>query len=77
MEDTSPIGYLFNSIAFYKQDDVDALIDNMTIEQSFYVLTQAMEQAHNSKIYNLQESELLSKSYRIISKVILDQNIVK
>lgn len=66
-EEKQPIGFLFGTIGYVKLDDINALIDNMTIEQSFYVLTQALEVANRSGIYTLQESEALSKSIRIIT----------
>jgi len=35
--------------------------------QSFYVLTKAIEMAYSRGVYSLQESEILSKSIRILT----------
>lgn len=66
MEKT-PMGLLFDTIAYYKPEDIDNLLDNLSFEQSFYIITQALEYAHKSSIYDLRESELVSKSIRVIN----------
>jgi hypothetical protein len=66
-QEKQPIGLLFDSIAYYKPEDVSILTDNLTYEQSFYVLTQALEFAYKANLYSLQESELVSKSLRILN----------
>ena len=71
MEDKEPIGSLFNSIVYYKQEDLDSLVDNMTIEQSIYFLNQALRYAHSANIYSMEEIEILSKTLRNINKNIL------
>jgi hypothetical protein len=40
----------------------------MTTEQAFYVLTQAIQMAYSKNIYSLQESEILSKSLRLLTQ---------
>ncbi len=70
-----PIGLLFGSTAYYSPQDVDTLIDNLTPEQSFYFLTQAIEFSYKSGIYTLAEAELLSKSLRIFTnKNVVDES---
>ena len=64
----TPITLLLGSIAVYKPEDVDSLIDNMNFEQSFFYVMQAIQYGHNSNLFSLQESELISKSLRILNK---------
>lgn len=71
---TEPIGYLFESIAIYEPSAVPKFIDKMNFEQSFYVLTQAVQMAYTKNIYSLQESEILSKALRIITQPENEEN---
>jgi len=63
----TPIKLLFGSIAIYKPEDIDLLIENMSFEQSFFYVVQAIQYGHNSNLFTLQESELISKSLRILN----------
>jgi hypothetical protein len=67
MTEKEPMGLLFDSIAYYTPEDINKLTDNLTFEQSFYVLTQALEYAHKARLYDLRETELVSKSIRIVN----------
>jgi hypothetical protein len=66
-EEKEPIGLLFDSIAYYTPEDIENLTDGLTFEQSFYIITQALDYAYKSGIYSMQETELLSKSLRILN----------
>lgn len=63
-----PLNFLLGSIAVYKPEDVDTLIENMNFEQSLFYVIQAIQYGHNSNLFTLQESELLSKALRILNK---------
>jgi hypothetical protein len=67
-EQKQPIGYLFESIAIYDQSTISQFVDNLTPEQAFYVLTQSVQMAYSKNIYSLQESEILSKSLRVLTE---------
>jgi hypothetical protein len=67
-EQIQPMGHLFESISFYNSTDVIKFLDSMTTEQAFYVLTQAIQMAYSKNIYSLQESEILSKSLRLLTQ---------
>ena len=66
-QEKQPLGLLFNSVAYYKPEDIELIIDNLNFEQSFFMLTQALEYAHQHSVYSLQEAELISKSIRILN----------
>jgi hypothetical protein len=70
-EQKQPAGVLFGSIEYFKPEDVNTLVDNLTFEQSFYILTQGIEYAYKSGIYSIQETELVSKSLRILNTELL------
>jgi hypothetical protein len=63
-----PINFLLGSIAVYRPEDIDLLIENMNFEQSFFYVIQSINHAHNSNLFTLQESELISKALRILNK---------
>jgi hypothetical protein len=44
------------------------MIDNLDKKTIPYLLTQALEYAHSKNVFNLMESELISKCLRIINK---------
>jgi len=44
------------------------MIDNLDKKNVPYLLTKALEYAHSKNVFNLIESELLSKCLRIINK---------
>jgi len=62
-----PLGYLFESVAYYKPSDLKNLIDNLTDEQSHYMIMKSLEYAHSKGLFNLTESEIVSKSLRLLS----------
>jgi len=60
--------FLFESIKYQSPEDVEKFIESLDTPQSFYVLTKALEMAYARGVYSLQESEILSKSIRILTK---------
>lgn len=62
-----PLGVLFDSINYYKIEDLNKFIDELTPDQALYCVVQAAQTAYRKNIYNLSESELLSKSIRLLS----------
>ena len=61
-----PIFNLFEEIAIHKPEDVDNLIDNLTDEQAKFMLIKSVQMAYKNGLYSLTESELVSKSLRIL-----------
>ena len=75
MEQKQPIGLLFDSIAYYTPNDVNTLCEDMNLEQSYFMIIKALEYSHNSNIFTLQESELVSKSLRILNNHFTQEKI--
>ena len=69
-QERQPLGLLFDSVGYNKPEDVDKLIDEMTIEQSFYLLTQSLHYVHNTRLFTMQETEVISKALRVLHKKI-------
>lgn len=75
MEQKQPIGLLFDSIGYYTPSDIDSLCDDMNLEQAYYMIIKALEHSHNSRIFTLQESELVSKSLRIMNSHFTEEKL--
>ena len=69
-QEKQPAGLLFGSIGYNKPEDVDNLIDNLDMAQSFYIITQSLHYIHESRLLTLQETELVSKSLRLLHKMV-------
>lgn len=67
MTEKQPIGLLFDSISYNSVKDLNSLCDEINFEQSYYMVIKALEFAHKSGVYTLQESEIVSKSLRIMN----------
>ena len=74
MENKQPIGLLFDSIAYYSQESVGNMIDSLDKKSIGYILSQALEYAHSKNVFNLLESEVISKSLRIINKEVYSED---
>jgi len=70
MEKEQPKGFLFESIAFYSEESVENMIDNLDKKTTYYILTQALSYAHTKNVFTLTESEIISKCLRILNKEI-------
>jgi hypothetical protein len=66
-QNLSPIGNLFDVINYKSYEDLDKFIVNMNQEQALYCLVEAVKCSYRRGVFNLEESEAISKSLRIIS----------
>ena len=67
MTEKPPIGFLFDSVAYYTPNDINSLCDDMTLEQAYFMVIKSLEFAHVQKIFSMQETEIISKSLRILN----------
>jgi len=68
MEQEKLFGKLFNSVPLLTEDHLQTLLDVMDKEQAIYLLVQAVNYAYLNGVYSLGETEVISKSIRILSK---------
>jgi hypothetical protein len=61
-------GILFNSIEYKSLSGFEDFIFNMTDEQAKLCLIEAIKYSFSRGVYSLEESEVLSKSLRVLSK---------
>ena len=65
-KEKQPIALLFEDVAIYNPEDIGNLIDNLTEEQAKYMLIKSVQMAYKHGLYSLTESEIVSKSLRIL-----------
>ena len=58
---------LFDSIQYVDDKSLGIFIDNLKLEQSIYVITEALNYCHRGGLFSLHESEIISKSLRILN----------
>ena len=67
MTEKQPMGLLFDSVAYYTPSDIDSLCNDMTLEQAYFMVIKSLEYAHVQRIFSMQETEIISKSLRILN----------
>jgi len=65
-QEKQPIMYLFEEVAIYNPEDIDSLIDNLTEEQAKFMLMKSIQMSYKHGLFSLPESEIVSKSLRIL-----------
>jgi predicted ATP-dependent serine protease len=63
-QEKQPIAYLFEEVAIYKPEDIENLIDNLSDEQSKFMIIRAVQMAYKNGLFSLTEAEIVSKSLR-------------
>jgi hypothetical protein len=66
-ENLNPIGNLFDVINYSSYENLDKFIVNMNEEQALYCIIEAVKCSYRRGVFNIEESEAISKSLRIIS----------
>ena len=67
------ITYLFDKIEITNSTDYENLLDNLNRDQALYMIYSAIEKSHANGVFNLSETELVSKSLRLLNKKIDSQ----
>jgi hypothetical protein len=65
---------LFDRIQIKEDSHFESFISDLTEEQSLYIIRLAINAALSKGLYSLEESEILSKSIRILNRTDLNQN---
>jgi hypothetical protein len=56
MESKQPLGFLFETMAYYSEESVEQIIDNLELNNSIFILSQAITMAHSKNVFSLTES---------------------
>ena len=68
LENLQPKVILFDSFEFNTNQDVDYFINNLTTEDSNNCIIQSVVSAYKRGAFSMIESEVISKSLRILNK---------
>ncbi len=60
-------GILFDSINLISEEHLDIILSTMDREHAIYYLVESVKAAHKRGAFTIGESEILSKSIRVIS----------
>jgi hypothetical protein len=67
-EQTENYGNLFGTINLLTEDHLDIILSSMDKDHSIYYLVEAVKSAHSRGAFTIGESEIISKSIRVLSK---------
>jgi 20S proteasome alpha/beta subunit len=62
-------GKLFNSVSLISEEHLELILTTMSQKEAIYLLVQAVKHAHHLGTYSIGETEVISKSIRVISKI--------
>jgi 20S proteasome alpha/beta subunit len=62
-------GKLFNSVSLISEEHLELIVTTMSQKEAIYLLVQAVKHAHHLGTYSIGETEVISKSIRVISKI--------
>lgn len=67
MEENKIYGNLFGEINLISEDHLEAILATMDKETAMYYLVEAIKAAHKRNAFTIGETEVISKSIRVVS----------
>ena len=61
-------GFLFDAIKYQNNDDLGRFLEKMTPDQGLYCLIQAAKCGFTRGVFSIEETEVLSKAIRLITR---------
>jgi|TARA_R110000868_G_scaffold83652_2_gene235986 hypothetical protein len=66
-QENQNVNSLFNTINYKEPHELNKFIDDMNMDQALFCLVHATRYAHNKGLYDIEESEVISKSIRVLT----------
>ena len=66
-ENNENLSTLFDTINYRSPNELNKFIDEMNIDQALFCLVRATRYAHNKGLFDIEESEVISKSIRLLT----------
>lgn len=66
-------GVLFNSVNLESEEHLEVIIQTMNKKSAIFLITQALKYAYDRGSFSLGESEVISKSLRVLNR---DETII-
>lgn len=61
------INTLFNTINYRTTNELNRFVDDMNVDQALFCLVRATRYGHEKGIFSIEESEVISKSIRLLT----------
>jgi hypothetical protein len=74
MQEEELFGKLFKTIPLYNEGHLEIILQTMDKESAVFMLTQAIKYAYDSGIYSIGETEVISKSLRVLNNKGVSEN---
>jgi hypothetical protein len=68
MEQETNYGVVFGTIPLMSEDHLEIILTTMNKDHALYYLIEAVKSAHERGTFSIGETEILSKSIRVLSK---------
>jgi hypothetical protein len=68
MNEEDLFGKLFKTIPLYNEGHLEMILQTMDNESATFMLIQAVKHAFDKGVYSIGETEVISKSIRVLSK---------
>lgn len=65
---------LFGTISYQSDESLEKFIDSISEIQAIYLIKLALEFSHHRGIFNMNETEVLNKSIRVLNKKLLEND---
>lgn len=62
--------FLFESIKYIDNNSLGRFLDNLKKEQAIFIITEALKYSQKNGLFDLNESESISKSLRILESLV-------
>jgi hypothetical protein len=69
MEQETNYGVVFGTIPLMSEDHLEIILTTMDKDHALYYLIEAVKSAHERGTFSIGETEILSKSIRVLSKI--------
>jgi hypothetical protein len=66
-ENNENLNTLFDTINYRNASELNRFIDEMNVDQALFCLVRATRYAHNKGLFDIEESEVISKSIRLLT----------
>lgn len=68
MEQENNYGIIFGTIPLLSEEHLELMLTTMDKDHALYYLIEAVKSAHQRNVFSIGETEIISKSIRVLSK---------
>lgn len=68
MEQENNYGIIFGTIPLLSEEHLELMLTTMDKDHALYYIIEAVKSAHQRNVFSIGETEIISKSIRVLSK---------